>query len=338
MKIGVVGAGYWGRNLIRNMSQLGVLDTVCDVDKASLGKIKSTYPGVSLVDSLTPVLNRSEIEAVVIATPASMHYVTAKQCLSAGKHVLVEKPFTLSLKEADELISIARKKKLVLMVGMTFIYNAAVRKVRELIQSGALGDIYYVYFERVNLGKVRTDVNVWWNLAPHDISIALYWLDSKIDNLTARGSCYLQKDIEDVVWANIKFRNNTCVLIHTSWLHPNKTRKAVVVGSRKMVIYDEISPDMKVQVYDKGIDRKDISKRLGEYENFGQFQLIQRAGDIYIPKINFTEPLLEECSHFVECIKTGRKPRTDGVWSREIVRVLEAGQKSMKKNGKFIKL
>jgi len=338
MKISVAGAGYWGQNLIRNMSKLGVLDTICDIDKAILKKIKPAFPGVNLANSLSSVLARPEIEAVVIAAPASKHYVTAKQCLSAGKHVLVEKPFTLSLKEADELISIARRKKLVLMVGMTFIYNAAVRKIRELIQSGDLGDIYYVYFERVNLGKVRTDVNVWWNLAPHDISIALYWLDSKIDNLTARGSCYLQKDIEDVVWANIKFRNNACVLIHTSWLHPHKARKAVVVGSRKMVVYDEISPDMKVQVYDKGIDKKDISKRLGEYENFGQFQLIQRAGDIYIPKINFTEPLLEECSHFIDCVKTGRTPRTGGVWSREIVRVLEAGQKSMKNDGKFIKL
>ncbi|MFH1352502.1 MAG: Gfo/Idh/MocA family oxidoreductase [bacterium] len=338
MKIAVVGAGYWGKNLIRNMYQLGALAAVCDVDGASLEKIKRTFPGIEAETDLSSVLDNQEIQAVVIATPAATHYAVAKQCLSAGKHVLVEKPFALSLKEADELISIACEKKLVLMVGMTFIYNAAVRKVKELIRSGALGDIYYVYFERVNLGKVRTDVNVWWNLAPHDISIALYWLDSEIDNLTARGACYLQKDIEDVAWANIQFKNNTCVLIHTSWLHPHKTRKAIVVGSKKMVVYDEISSDMKIQVYDKGIDKKDISKRLGEYENFGQFQLIQRAGDIFIPKINFTEPLLEECSHFIDCIKTNKCPRTDGVWSREIVKVLEAGQKSMKKNGKLVKL
>ncbi len=338
MKIAVVGAGYWGKNLIRNIYQFGALDTVCDVNGASMEKIKKTFPGVETKTDLLSVLDNPEIQAAVIATPASTHYAVAKQCLAAGKHVLVEKPFTLSLKEADELISIAHEKKLVLMVGMTFIYNAAVRKVRELIQSGDLGDIYYIYFERVNLGKVRTDVNVWWNLAPHDISIALYWLDSKIDNLTARGACYLQKDIEDVAWANIQFKNNACVLIHTSWLHPHKTRKAIVVGSKKMAVYDDISPDMKVQVYDKGIDKKDLSKRLGSYEDFGQFQLIQRAGDIYIPKINFAEPLLEECSHFIDCIKTNRRPRTDGGWCREIVRTLEAGQKSMKKNGELINL
>lgn len=338
INIVVIGAGYWGRNLIRNAYELEALHTICDCDDRSLAKLKKKYPGVEMENNINEVITNDLIDAVIIATPASTHYELTKKFLNAGKHVMVEKPFTLNMAEAKELVGLAETKGLKLMVGMTFIYNQAVRKVKDIIERGSLGEIYYIYFERVNLGKVRQDVNVWWNLAPHDISIALYWLDSEAETINASGESYLQKNIHDVVWANVKFKNGTNAFIHTSWLHPQKTRKSVIIGSRKMLIYDDTSSDMKIRIYDKGIDQKNISEKLSEYENFGQFQFIQRAGDILIPKIDFTEPLREEVSHFIECIRQDKVPITGGRWSSEIVNILAAGQKSLENKGINVKL
>ncbi|MFA5778942.1 MAG: Gfo/Idh/MocA family oxidoreductase [Elusimicrobiota bacterium] len=329
--IAVIGCGYWGKNLVRNFHKIGVLHIICDTDEKLLAKLKKNYPDVHCEKTFDNILTDSNISGIVISTPASSHYELVKKSLENGKNVFVEKPFTTSLEEAEELTELAQKKKLILMVGFTFLYNSAVIKVKELIDSGELGDIYYIYSQRLNLGIVRRDVNVWWNLAPHDVSIINYWLNQKAKSVNGIGVSFIQKGIDDFVSANIKFENGTAAVIHVSWLDPHKIRQMTVVGSKKMVIYDDVSSDMKVQIYDKGIDRFD------DFQTFGQFQLIHRAGDIFIPKIDFKEPLEIEAAHFVECIKEGKEPLTSARKSLPVVKILEAVQNSIKQ-GKTINL
>lgn len=336
-RIAVLGAGYWGKNLIRNFHELGALKGVCEPSDDLRNGLKAKYPDIELWKNHQDTL-KSDAEGVVVATPASTHYALAKQALEEGKHVFVEKPLTTDVGESEELVALAEKKNLRLMVGFTFLYNAAVEKIYDLIGSGSLGEIYYIYSQRLNLGKVRQDINVWWNLAPHDVSIILYLLGKKPVEASGHGFEYLQKGIEDIVYASVRFEDGSAALIHTSWLDPNKIRKMTIVGSRQMVVYDDVSADMKVQVYDKGIDRKNINEKLAEYENFAQFQLIQRAGDIHVPKISFQEPLRTECSHFLECIETGKEPLTSGRRSLDTVRVLAAVQKSVKDGGRPVSL
>lgn len=329
--IAVIGCGYWGKNLVRNFHKIGVLHTICDTDEKLLAKLKKKYPDVHCEKTFDNILTDNTISGIVISTPASSHYELVKKSLENGKNVFVEKPFTTLLKEAEELTELAEKKKLILMVGFTFLYNSAVRKVKEIIDSGELGDIYYIYSQRLNLGIIRKDINVWWNLAPHDVSIINYWLNQKAKSVNGLGVSFIQKGIDDFVSANIKFENGTAAVIHVSWLDPHKIRQMTVVGSKKMVIYDDVSSDMKVQIYDKGIDRFD------DFQTFGQFQLIHRAGDIFIPKIDFKEPLEIEASHFVECIKEGKEPLTSARKSLPVVKILEAVQNSIK-HGKTINL
>jgi predicted dehydrogenase len=335
---GQIGGGYWGKNLIRNLAQLDTLAAICDSDKKLLKKYSKNYPTVDTTTNYKELLNNPDINAIVIATPASTHYDIVKAALLAGKDVLVEKPFTTTLKEARDLVKIAEEKELILMVGMVFLYNAAVRKVKELIDSGELGNIHYMFFQRRNLGKVRQDVNSWWNLAPHDISILSYWIKQKPINLTVRGFDFIQPGIEDVVMATIEYAQNASAFIHTSWLDPAKVRRAIVVGSKKMVIYDDMSQDMKVQVYDKGIDKNKPNIKPENFYSFGEFQLKQRAGDIHVPKIDFTEPLKEECGHFLNCVDSRREPISSGRKNLDMVHILEAGQESMKNRGKNIEL
>ncbi len=338
LNIAQIGGGYWGKNLIRNLAELDQLDIICDSDGDTLAKYSKKYPHIQTAANYEEILNDDEIDAVVIATPASTHYEIVKQALMAGKDVLVEKPFTTNLKDARELVDIATEKDLILMVGMVFLYNAAVKKIKELIQSGELGNIHYLFFQRRNLGKVRSDVNSWWNLAPHDVSIASYWLEGKPENITARGFDFIQPGIEDVVMATIEFNQKNSAFIHTSWLDPSKVRKAIGVGSKKMVIYDDMSQDMKVRVYDKGIDKNTPDMPPQDFESFGEFQLKQRAGDIHVPKIDFKEPLKEECKHFIECVKERKEPISSGRKNLDMVKILETGQKSIKDQGKTLKL
>lgn len=322
--IAVVGCGYWGKNLVRNFHKIGVLHTICDTDEKLLAKLKKNYPDVHCEKTFDNILTDSTILGIVISTPASSHYELVKKSLENGKNVFVEKPFATQLKEAEELTDLAEKKKLILMVGFTFLYNSAVIKVKELIDSGELGKIYYIYSQRLNLGIIRKDIDVWWNLAPHDVSIINYWLNQKAKSVNGLGVSFIQNGINDFVSANVKFENGTAAVIHVSWLDPHKIRQMTVVGSKKMVIYDDVSSDMKVQIYDKGIDRFD------DFQTFGQFQLIHRAGDIHIPKIDFKEPLEIEASHFVECIKNGKEPLTSARKSLPVVKILEAVQNSIK--------
>lgn len=338
--VGVIGAGYWGPNLIRNFaSTAGArLVGVADLDEGKLARIGKSYPGVVTTTRLADLLANDDIQGIAVATPAGSHFELARQVLRAGKSVFVEKPLAASAAECEELIELAEKKKLVLMVGHTFEYNAAVEQVEQYIRSQELGEIYYIYSQRLNLGVVRRYVDAMWNLAPHDVSIALRWLGEMPVAVNARGYTYLQKGIADVVYMNLEFASGVAVHIHVSWLDPGKVRRMTVVGSQKMVVYDDASADAKIQLFDKGIDRQHMDGSLGSFDSFGNFQLIQRAGDVLIPRIDFVEPLKVETAHFVECVAEGKKPRTDGENGLRVVKVLEAASQSMKRGGASVEI
>jgi len=339
INIAQVGCGYWGPNLLRNFYSLDNVSvkSVVELDLNRVNYVKKNYPVVSITTDFKDVLNDVDISAVVIATPASTHYDLVKKTLESGRHCLVEKPLSMTSIEARELVELADLKKLTLMVGHTFLYNAAVRYLRQKILNRELGDIYYIYSQRLNLGRIRTDVNALWNLGPHDISIVLYLLNTNPVAVTANGVSYIQKDVEDVAFLTIRFKNDIIVHIHVSWLDPNKVRRMTVVGKEKMIIYDDTS-DHKIQIYDSGIDKKLLVNSLGEFDDFGKFQLIHRAGDVLSPKIDFKEPLKVEAEHFIYCIRNNRTPISDGQNGLQVVKILEAATKSIKNQSKEIQL
>ncbi len=339
--IGLIGLGYWGPNIARNLYQNPSCELrfICDIDSKKAEYAGQHYPNTEFITNHVDMLESGDVDAVAIALPAANHYAFVKEALQKGKHVLVEKPLALRTEEARELVELAQNKKRVLMVGHTFLYNAAVRAVKKHIDEGDLGDIYYIYSQRLNLGRVRSDINAMWNLAPHDVSIVLYWLNAEPVRVSAKGITKLQDGIEDVVFLNIDFENGVSAHIHTSWLDPGKTRKMTVVGTKKMIVYDDISSDAKIRIYDKGIDRVESNLARGvPYDTFGQYQLLMRSGDVHIPRIDFTEPLKVECGHFIDCIVNGEAPMTDGDDGLEVVRVLEAGQISLKSDSKPVEL
>lgn len=325
--VACVGAGYWGKNLVRNFYSLPgcKLKVCCDLNPEILSAIPTQYPGVEITNDLNAVLSDPEIDAVVIASPAIHHYTMAKQALQAGKHTYVEKPLTLKTKDAEDLCFIADKQNRKLMVGHLMEYHPAVEKLKDLIDSGELGDIHYLYAQRINLGIIRQDENALWSLAPHDISIALYLLGEEPDSVSARGECYLQPDIEDVVFCNLHFPNRTMANIQVSWLDPHKVRKVTVVGSKKMVVFDDVEATEKIRIYDKGVNGTG-------YASYGD-ALTLRFGDITIPRINMTEPLKTECEHFLTSIRESTTPRSDGRDGLRVVRVLDAAEHSLKNNG-----
>jgi predicted dehydrogenase len=332
INIAVVGLGYWGPNLARNVDHLpgARLHTLCDKRPDRLKQLTSQYPDKKVQTDYEAVLADREVEAVIIATPVHTHYKMTLAALRAGKHVLVEKPMAQTSTECRELITLAEIQQRTLMVGHVFIYNAAVQKVKEYIQSGELGEVYYIYSQRLNLGIIRQDVNALWNFGPHDISIICHWLETTPERVMARGYSYLQPGIEDVIFMNLDFPGGIGSNIHLSWLDPGKVRRMTVVGSEKMVVYDDVSAEAKITVYDKGVTKKSIEQAsLGNFNSFGEFQLLLRAGDILIPKIKFVEPLKNECQHFVESIQTGQKPLTDGYDGLRVVQVLEVAQQSI---------
>jgi predicted dehydrogenase len=311
---------------------------VCDLDPARLATVRRSYPAIRTTECFAELLEDPRLAGIALATPVDTHYPLARQALEAGKGVFVEKPLARSVPECEELIRLAGERDLVLMVGHTFEYNAAVRWVDERIERRELGEIYYIYSQRLNLGVVRRDVNAMWNLAPHDVAIALRWLKQMPAAVNARGYTYLQEGIEDVVYLNLEFADGVAVHIHVSWLDPGKVRRITVVGSKKMVVYDDVSTEAKIQVFDKGIDRQHIGGSLGEFDSFGKFQLIQRAGDVLIPRLDFAEPLRLECGHFVECLAHRRRPLTDGENGLRVVRVLEAASRSLAQGGASVPL
>lgn len=336
--IAVVGAGYWGPNLIRNFSAMGHLRVIADYDEQKLGKLRAQYPDVACYTRIEDVLDCSFVDGVALATPASSHYSLAKKVIERGKSVFVEKPLAQTTVECRDLISLARKNDCLLMVGHTFEYNSAVHYVEECIDKQELGEVYYIYSQRLNLGVVRNDINALWNLAPHDISIVLRWLKQRPLSVDARGFTYLQDGIEDVVYLNMEFADGVSVHIHVSWLDPNKVRRITLVGSEKMIVYDDASNDSKIMLYDKGIDRLRMDGSLGTFDSFAQFQLTQRAGDVVIPRIEYREPLRAECEHFVECIVENKQPITDGDNGLRVVEILEAASRSLALGGERIEL
>jgi predicted dehydrogenase len=334
VNIALVGLGYWGPNLARNLAVVkgGRLGVVCDARPEQLTRYGAQYPGARTTTDFESVLADDSVDAVVLATPAPTHHPLARAALLAGKHVLVEKPLATRAVDCEDLISVAEAGDRTLMVGHVFIYNEAVRKVREYIDSGELGEIRYLYSQRLNLGQVRRDANALWNFAPHDLSIMGYWLRAEPVDVVARGFAYLQPGIEDVVFMTLDYPGGIGANVHVSWLDPLKVRRMTVVGSEKMVVYDDVSTDARVMLYDKGFTRQGpdgAELGLARFDTYAEFQLLIRAGDVLIPRVDFTEPLRVECQHFVDCIVNGTTPETDGHEGLRVVRALEAAQRSL---------
>ena len=334
VRVAVVGCGYWGPNLVRNFHQLPTADlaSCCDTDPQKLDKVKALYPSVRTTVRYADVLADGEIEAVALATPARAHYELARDALLADKHVFVEKPLAMSSEEAEELIALAQNRNRTLMVGHVFEYNPAVLKIKELVDGGQIGQVYYIYSNRVNLGRVQSDINALWSIAPHDISILIYLLGAMPLFVSALGATYLNSEVEDVVFVTMTFPNGVLGHVQASWLDPSKVRRMTIVGSDKMIIYDDIADEGKIKIYDKGVYRK------GKEDIYGEFQYKVHSGDIYIPKIEMAEPLRKECAHFIECVRTGARPRTDGENGLRVVRVLEAAQASLDSDGVSVEL
>src|SRR5882724_6895533 len=320
-----LGCGYWGPNLLRNFSALPgcTVKYVVDSTPERRAFVEANFPLSRAIENHQAVLEDLSVHGVIIATPAASHFSLAKQVLDAGKHVFVEKPLATKVAEVDELSRCAAERNLVVMTGHTFVYNSAVRYVKKLIDSGELGELRYIYSQRLNLGRIRSDIDALWNFAPHDISIIQYWLgDPEPVSIGRQGMAYMQDGIDDVVFLSLEYPGKVIANIHVSWLDPQKVRKMIVVGSRKMVVYDDIADD-KIAIFDKGIDRKAI---LGENMDFDQPQAVQfnyRSGDILMPQVKFTEPLRVEAEHFVECIRTAQTPLTGLRHARNVVSVLE---------------
>jgi predicted dehydrogenase len=331
-----IGCGYWGPNLLRNFSANPKcrVKWLADQSEQRQAYVRENYPQTQTTSEAETVINDPEVDAIVVATPASTHFEMAKSCLQAGKHVLVEKPLAMFTKEADELVGLAASVQKTLMVGHSFLYNAAVNYAKKLVDNGELGDTYYMYSQRLNLGQVRTDVNAWWNLAPHDVSILLYLMNGEMPvAVTAHGIDYIQPGIEDVVFATMTWQGGVTAHVHVSWLDPGKIRRMTLVGSRKMVVYDDVSDD-KIKVFDKGVDRIPKVGEQMDYDNFNNYQILHRTGDIFIPKINFQEPLKVEVNHFLDCINTGETPVTGPKHARDVVAIMEMVQQALEQDKK----
>jgi len=328
IKVGVIGCGYWGPNLIRNFVEIPQSEVVivADLKEERLSHIKASYPQIKVTKDYQDLFDL-DLDAVVIATPPATHYQLAKSCLQHDLHVLVEKPITTKSEHAEELIQIAKSNSLVVMVGHTFEYNAAVHTLKSLVDSGELGQIYYLDAARLNLGLFQRDMNVLWDLAPHDISIMLYVLGCPPISVSAFGMPNVFEGIHDVVYMNLVFPDNILGHIHVSWLDPCKIRRLTIVGSKKMVVYNDIAASEKIKIYDKGVDKP-------QYTNsYGEFQCSYRYGDIMIPNVRFPEPLRQECQHYLECIQNHCEPVSSGQDGLQVIKVLEAAELSLSRNG-----
>jgi predicted dehydrogenase len=333
MKVAVIGLGYWGPNLVRNFLGTDGIHSVvgCDKDAQRLANIKRKFPETELSDNYADILRRDDIEIVAIATPVSSHFSLAKAALEAGKHCWVEKPFTTTVAEAETLINLAEKKGLKIMVDHTFIYTGAVRKIKDLIDKGVLGDLYYFDSVRINLGLFQHDVNVVWDLAPHDLSIMDYLIDKRPVSVSAVGSCHIGNRLENIAYLTVNFDNDVIAHFHVNWLAPVKIRTVMIGGTKSMILYDDMENSEKVKVYDRGVE---VKTKEGVYETLVQY----RMGDMYAPKLDQTEALTVATQHFVDCIRDNKVPITDGIAGLNVVRILEAADSSIKQQGKIIPL
>jgi predicted dehydrogenase len=337
--IGVIGCGYWGPNLIRNFAENrgAQVRWLCDLDSERLSAVGRRYPFATTTSDYRDLLRDPELQAVVIATPVATHFSFAREALEAGKHVLVEKPFTSSVREAETLIEIARRKSLTLMVDHTFVYTGAVRKIKELIESGEIGDLLYFDSTRINLGLFQNDINVVWDLAPHDLSIMDFVIGRAPEVILATGSCHIERGIENIAYVMLKFSDPFIAHFHFNWLSPVKVRHTLIAGSRKMIVYDDIEPTEKVRIYDSGVTANRNSKA-PDKEAAYQTLVSYRTGDVWVPKLDSTEALHYVCEEFLSAIKTGRQPLTDGQAGLRVVRLLEAAQASINNGGTLVEL
>jgi predicted dehydrogenase len=332
IRVAVVGLGYWGPNLVRNLFELPDTEVawVCDLQEEALAKIKRRYPTVATTTSYAQVLEDDSVDAIVIATPVSSHHPLAAAALQAGKHVFIEKPLAASEEESLELIALANERGKVLMPGHTFLYSPSVNSIRDLIRSGELGEIYFISMSRVNLGLHQPDVSVAWDLGPHDFSILRYWLEETPTHVSALARGCVMPDTPDVAFINMEFASGTIAHVQLSWLAPSKLRRTTIVGSHKMVVYDDTSNE-PVRVFDSGVDMRDP-------ETFGEYRLSYRTGDIVSKHVDVAEPLLLEMADFCAAIRTGVEPRSSHEVGLEVVRMIEAVDGSLNGNGARIEL
>lgn len=332
--LAIIGCGHWGPNLVRNFNANPGADVkiICDLDSTKLLKLRESYPTISTTLNYSDVLASKGVNAVVITTPASKHYQIAKEALLAGKDVLVEKPLTTNIKEAEELVKIAEKYNKILMVGHTFLYNPVIREIRDLLSKDSLGKLYYLQARRTHLGLIREDVNVVWDLAAHDISIFSFLLGEQPKKVSAVGKSYLKKDKIDVAFVTLFYSNNIICNIHVSWIDAVKVREIAIIGSSKRVFFDDLNGLEPLRIYEKGlaIERS--------YDNFGEFKLLFRDGDIVSPKIASGEPLKLECQHFIHCVETRQSPLTDGINGLNVVKVLNGIDQSLEVNGVLVEI
>jgi predicted dehydrogenase len=334
IEVAVVGYGYWGPNLVRNFTECERtrVSVCCDVDPDRLARARRRFPSVEGVTDFEEVLRRPSVRAVALATPVHTHYELARRALEAGKHVLVEKPFTTRVEDAEALCALARRQGLVLMVDHVFVYSPAVLKMKELVDSGKLGRLFFIDSVRINLGLFQHDVNVVWDLAAHDLSIVDFLLGRSPRSLSAMGGAHAGQDIEDVAYLNLDYGEGLLANFHVNWLSPVKIRQMIVGGSERSILYNDVDESEKIKVYDRGIDVGDDPDKRHE------LLIAYRSGDVWAPRVSGTEPLARLAAHFAECIDDGMQPVTDGESGLRIVRILDAAQRSIKAEGQRITL
>jgi predicted dehydrogenase len=334
IKVGVIGYGYWGPNLVRNFMEApgSTVLAVCDLRRERLVQLQNRYPTIQTTSDCHSLFQNPDLDAIVIATPVSSHFELAMAALKAGKHVLVEKPLAANSDQGTRLIDEAARRKKVLMVDHTFVYTGAVRKIRELITSNALGDIYYYDAVRVNLGLFQHDVNVIWDLAIHDLSVMDYVLPTKATAVSATGISHIPGQPENVAYITLFFDEPQIAHVHVNWLTPVKVRHTLIGGSEKMILYDDLEPSEKVKVYDKGITVSQSPEAV--YEMLVSY----RSGDMWAPRLDATEALQIEAQHFVDCIENNKKPETDGLDGLRLVRIVEAAEKSLRARGQLVEI
>jgi predicted dehydrogenase len=329
--IGVIGCGYWGPNLLRNFAEneAAELRWICDTDLTRLAAMARRYPSARTTNDFHELISDPDLEAIVVVTPVATHFPIASAALRAGKHVLVEKPLTASVAEAEELVDLAERCGRTLMVDHTFVYTGAVRKMKEIVASGELGDLLYFDSIRINLGLFQRDINVLWDLAPHDLSIMDYLIDRQPIGVSAIGSCHIEDGIESIAYMVMRFADEFIAHFHFNWLAPVKIRRTLLAGRSKMILFDDIEPTEKVRVYDKGVTTNRVLDREAAYQTLVSY----RTGDVWAPRLDPTEALRHVVSEFIDSISSGRQPLTDGHSGLRVVRLLEAAQQSIKDGG-----
>lgn len=334
IQVGVIGLGYWGPNLVRNLRALPEckVKAVCDLDEKRLGHLRTLFPEVGGTRNHREVIDDPGIQAVVIATPVRSHFPLAKAALLAGKHTFIEKPMAASSAECEELIALAESRGLVLMVGHVFLYSAAVRRIKEIVSGGDVGELRYISARRLNLGLFQKDINVTWDMAPHDISIILNIIGELPLSVNCRGAAHVTPGIEDVTSLSLQFSQQRTAIIHSSWHDPRKVREMTIVGSKRMIVYDDVAQQEKIKVFDVRVERPP------HYDSFAEFHYAYHYGDTYSPYLKQDEPLRTECQHFVDCIINGTPAISPGLAGLEVVKILEASSESLRQQGAAVNL